>query len=80
MNERIIVLLIALSVPLFGFAAFVGLKNGMTVETPVAAAKVDVDDDQNNNMQKFLQGGHAGRQKPPVDLFPTVQASCGPLI
>ena len=36
------------SVTLFRFAAFVGLKNGMTVETPVAAAKVDVDDDQNN--------------------------------
>ena len=53
MNERIIVLLIALSVPLFGFAAFVGLRNGMTVETPVAAAKVDIDDDQNNNMRRL---------------------------
>ena len=80
MNERIIVLLIALSVPLFGFAAFVGLKNAMTVETPVAAAKVDVDDDQNNNMQKFLQGGHAGRQKPPVDIFLIVYAAGGSLL
>ena len=35
--------------PLFRFTAFVRIKNGMIVETPVAATKVDVDDDQNNN-------------------------------